>query len=807
MPRTFPAHVITDDSALGGSVIERSLRFNRNDNAYLSRTPSSAGNRKTWTFSTWVKLGQTGVNSSNDPGNGLFLSCGGAGTGLNMALRITNNGYIGIDYYGVGGYYSTGRLRDPSAWYHCVWVMDTTESTSDNRMKVYVNGNLFYNNSMSLSQNADTPINNNSLTTIGVYPYDTSHAYRLDAYLTEVHFVDGYAYDSSYFGHTESQTGLWRPKKYEGAYGTNGFHLDFSDNSSTTTLGIDKSPNGNDFTLNNFSVSAGAGNDSLEDTPTNNYPTLNLIFKNGSSYESNGTIENGVLAHSSVGSVTNAYANVTLPTVGQYYWEVRMSSINSASLGIMEAGGNINRSILYNNDGTISQDNASAQSGLGSWSGGDIIGIAYYGADTTLATHYAKIQFYRNGSAQGSALNLTTWTNPYIPFSRINAYADFNFGQRPFDYTPPIGFGKLSARDIIPTSPSIIRPQKHFETLLYTGTGSSNSVTGLEFAPDFIWARRRSSPDGHHFLLIDSVRGGSKSLQSNTNDSENSNANRDMTFLKDGIRWNSDTGNANASGESYVVWCWKGGGAAVSNTNGDITSSVSVNEEAGFSIVSYSGNGGNGQTVGHGLSKAPQWIMLKSRTAGSNWRVWSHALATDGSKRLILDQDNVSEDAGFLYDTAPSSTVFTLGNSDNAWNVNSGTYIAYCWHEVPGYSKFGKYDPNQSDDGPFVNLGFKPAWIMVKAMGQIYSGVNGNWYIIDSSRDASNPTSRTLAPNQDYDEDTGWPSSGLLDILSNGFKVRTSSLAFNSTTSSSFAYFAFAEQPGTTPFGTFANPR
>ena len=205
--------------------VERSLRFARDDNHYLTRTPSSAGNRKTFTFSAWVKLGQTGINTTNDPGNGLFLSCGAGSTAANMTLRITNNGYIGVDYYGVGGYYSSDRLRDPSAWYHCVWVMDTTESTAANRFKVYVNGNLIYNNQLGLSQNADTPLNNNSATTIGAYSYNTSHVYRLDAYLAEVNFIDGQAYDPTYFAETNAATGQWNPKKYEGSYGTNGFYL------------------------------------------------------------------------------------------------------------------------------------------------------------------------------------------------------------------------------------------------------------------------------------------------------------------------------------------------------------------------------------------------------------------------------------------------------------------------------------------------------------------------------------------------------------------------------------------------------
>ena len=168
----------------------------------------------------------------------------------------------------------------------------------------------------------------------------------------------------------------------------------------------------------------------------------------------------------------------------------------------------------------------------------------------------------------------------YVRFDKDSWTQSANAG---VDYTWQLSEGRS-----IGVKPTVLRPQRHFETLIYTGTGSSNSVTGLEFSPDFIWAKRRDT-GGHHHLLVDTIRGGTKSLMSNNTDAENSNANRDMTFLANGIRWNSNTGNANASGGTYVVWCWKAGGTAVSNSDGTITSSVSVNKDAGFSITTYTG--------------------------------------------------------------------------------------------------------------------------------------------------------------------------------------------------------------------------
>ena len=317
----------------------------------------------------------------------------------------------------------------------------------------------------------------------------------------------------------------------------------------------------------------------------------------------------------------------------------------------------------------------------------------------------------------------------------------------------------------------------------------SMSFSGLNFQPDWIWQKNRTTSSSHFHYLFDSVRGGTQGLQSNTNGAEFTGANPNITFTSNGYDMRaSDGGQGNASGANYVSWNWNAGGSTVTNNDGAISSQVRVNTTAGFSITAYSGNGSNAQTVGHGLGVAPDVIILKARGASQNWRVWHRSLAADGSKRLILDATNASENAGFLNDTAPTSTVFTLGNSDDAWNASGGTYIVYLFSEVAGYSKFGSYTGNGSSDGTFNFTGFRPAWVMIKRTSSTDS-----WLIMDNKRDINNVVGNTLAANSSGTEnaDTGGIPT---DFLSNGFKCRGSGGDFNGS-GQTYVYFAFAESP------------
>jgi len=820
MARAFIPHVVTEDSALGGSFLERSLRFNDADSAYLTRTPSSAGDRRTWTWSGWVKRANAETNMN------LFSVRESAS--VRTIIRLTD----GLDFLDddINFRLKTNQVfRDSTAWYHFVIVSNTTDSTSSNRLKVYVNGEQITSFSTSTypSQNYEGQINNTYAHALGREGAQNND--YLEGYMAEVNFVDGQAYDPSYFGYTEFQTGIWKPKRYTGTYGTNGFYLNFSDNSGTsaTTMGRDSSGNGNNFTPNNLAVS-----DSMIDTPTNNFP---MMFSDISSPSLPATITEAGLRVQGPTSHSDRYERTIggMPNSGKYYVEVKCVHVGArGTVGMYDAherggstdGGTSNWFTFGNHNGGYNTSwTRPNYSQFGTFQTGEYMTIA-------LDMDNGKIWLNRNAAIDTTAAPRITdvnTSNPdrhytwfYRETSSDRSTSEFNFGQQPYNFTPPDGFKPLSTNNF-PTqqTPHVISPKKHFDTLLYTATGNAMSVTGLEFKPDLIWQKRRDSTGGSHFhYLFDSVRGGRYGLQSNTNGAEfDSTSDTNIVFKEGGFDMAASSGGqGNAASGTYVAWCWKAGGGVATNTNGNITSSVSVNEEAGFSIVSYTGNGSNGQTVGHGLSQAPKWIILKARDATQNWRVWHHSLASDGSKRLILDQTNISEDAGFLNDTAPTSTVFTLGNADDAWNANSAKFIAYCWHEVPGFSKFGVYKGNASSNGPYIHLGFRPAWIMIKNIG---NSTNRHWCIIDATRYTFNKSSSAEVlfaddgqvesyANNNYGQ---FGSKAAIDILSNGFKIREPDTSGVYTQlnrdNTDLVYMAFADQPGSTAYDTETNAR
>ena len=257
-----------------------------------------------------------------------------------------------------------------------------------------------------------------------------------------------------------------------------------------------------------------------------------------------------------------------------------------------------------------------------------------------------------------------------------------------------------------------------------------------------------------------------------------------QSFNTDGFTLGENDQN-NKSSQNCVAWQWKANGGTTTSGGSDDTVSTSAhqaNTTAGFSIVTYSGTGTQGHTVAHGLGVALEVIFLKARNKSQNWRVFHHKTASDGTKRLILDQTNAQEDAAFLNDTAPSSTVFTLGASDDAWNASDGTYVAYCFAPIKGYSKFGSYTGNGNADGTFVYTGFKPAWVMVKA-----TDGTANWDITTAAISQNQIDERLRANLANAEE-----SSGYVDFLSNGFKMRNTN---GSQNNGSYIYMAFAEHP------------
>ena len=336
-------------------------------------------------------------------------------------------------------------------------------------------------------------------------------------------------------------------------------------------------------------------------------------------------------------------------------------------------------------------------------------------------------------------------------------------------------------------------PTSFFNTVLYTGNGTTDhAITGVGFQPDWTWLKKRNNADDH--ILQNVVIGATKYLIANSTAVEGTYAEGFKSFDSDGFTL-GNANNTNQNTHTFVAWNWKAGGSASSNSDGDITSSVSANTTAGFSIVSYTGTG-SAATVGHGLSFTPELIFTKRRNSTQQW--FTYTTTTGSGKALFLDSDSAISNQAAAYNNNPTSTVINYG-TDVAVNGSSDTFIAYCFHSVKGYSKIGSYTGNGNADGAFVYTGFKPAFLIVK----ISSGQN-EWTMRDNKRDVDNSTNHTLYPNLNNAEAGG--SGEGIDFLSNGFKLRLSAGSLNGN-NSTYIYMAFAESPFVNSNGIPTNAR
>ena len=325
---------------------------------------------------------------------------------------------------------------------------------------------------------------------------------------------------------------------------------------------------------------------------------------------------------------------------------------------------------------------------------------------------------------------------------------------------------------------TISKPGLHFNTVLYTGNGGTQSITGVGFQPDWTWIKERNTAVSHQ--VFDVIRGATKRLYPDDTSAENTNADSLTAFDSDGFSLGS-AGSTNGNSDTYASWNWKANGTGSANTDGSINSTVSANTTAGFSIVSYNGTGANA-TVGHGLGVTPEMFIIKDRTYGTanDWFIYNKNIGA--TKYLRLNDIGGQASSSTLYqDTDPTSSVFSIGTNGNI-NTNGNNYIAYCFAEKKGYSKFGSYTGNGNADGAFVYTGFKPAVVIFKT----YT-TNGGWQIYDNKRNNGNPTAKFLVPSSNAAEASG---SNDIDFLSNGFKTRTTN---NPGTTDSFIYMAFGQ--------------
>jgi len=780
-----------------GYQISRSLRFNSADTTYLNRTPASAGNRQIWTWSAWVKRSGVGADQA------IFF----AGTsGNNNTIRFNTDETMYVFRYDgsiTWGLSTTQVFRDFSAWYHIVVAYDSTQATSTNRVKLYVNGTQVtaFTSSTYPSLNLNSDVNNTVDHRIG----NNSGSNYFNGYETETYLIDGQALTPSSFGETNTQTGVWQPKAYSGSYGTNGFKLNFENNSNTTaaTLGADSSGNGNNWTPNNFSVTAGAGNDSLVDSPTSyggdsgaggevrgNYCTWNPLSVYGSS-SVNGNLDTTVTG-SGFGGNPVALGSIGVSS-GKWYWEITPITGAGFMIGISDNAGPYNaRSYgsaygwgYYFSNGNKYNNGTNSAYGA-TYTQNDVIGVA-------LDMDAGTLTFYKNGTSQGvaySGLNTGRTVTAMVSdgSGSVNQIYYANFGQRPFAYTAPSGFKALCTQNLpTPTIGATTATQagKFFNPVLYTGNGTGQSITGVGFQPDWVWIKGRSGSTDHAWY--DAVRGVQKQIESNNTGAETTESTGLTAFGSDGFT----TGlllQLNTISATYVAWNWIASGSTVSNTAGVITSTVSANTTSGFSVLTYSGGNLTSATIGHGLGVAPSMVIVKRRNAVDDWRTYH--VSVGATKYMDLNTTAAAATATVVWnDTAPTSTVFTVGNSASV-NASGGTYVAYCFAEVAGYSKFGSYTGNGSTDGPFVFTGFRPAFVLVKN-----SSTTGKWVLMDTSRGLYNVMSGTNALYPNLSDAEGTDSANReMDFLSNGFKLRCTGGDANGS-GNTIIYMAFASSP------------
>ena len=541
--------------------IERSLRFDPND-TYMERTPSSAGNRLKWTLSCWVKRSNLGATngarilSAYNDSNGEYQS----------AIKFRYNDKLQIFNAPSGtadtNLQTNALFRDVSAWYHIVVAVDMTQSTASDRVNLYINGvqETSFSTENYGSQNTSWWFNNNSEQSIGRGGAYNSQYFG--GYLAEFNLIDGLQLTPASFGETNILTGQWNPKKYTGSYGTNGFYLNFSDNSGTTatTLGKDYSGNGNNYTPYGFSVSAGVGNDSLEDTPTNNFCTLNSLVAYTTNYAtfSNGNLDFNLAA----GSTQQALGTFLIPKTGKWYVEYVFSSggglasvsvRNPVTLNTVSLNG---IAILEFTNGTTQMraDNSYLESATQTYGDGDIVGIKI---DQDAGT----VQFTVDGSNASTAINLSQASDTsdlVFAVSRSQGGSpavagSVNFGQRPFSYLPT-GYKALNSQNL--SDPTILFPDKHFESVIYTGNGGSQTIT-YNYLPDWAWIKSRSSGDSH--FLMDSVRGIGQQLATDDTSNEANGSAKFTGYTSTGYTLNTSDGSLNANSSNYVSWGWNAG--------------------------------------------------------------------------------------------------------------------------------------------------------------------------------------------------------------------------------------------------------
>ena len=803
--------------------IERSIRMD-GSNGYLTRTPTSTGNRKIWTWSGWVKRTRLDNNdyiftctsqSGNDGIAALYWKSG------NNKLQF----YFDTDGSNPYGDVNNRDYRDVGSWYHIVWQVDASNTTH----RIWVNG-VEENITGGQPPNYSYAMNRSGyVQTMGTQGWD-GNTNRAHMYFAECHYSDGYKYEASDFGEINSETGVWSPKKVAINYGTNGFYLNFSDNSNNTaaTLGKDYSGNGNNWTPNGISVSAGVGNDSLEDTPTNNFCTLNRLNNIQYNATYNTIMEEGGLLMRGGDNV--AGATMTYPKSGKWYCEFsKYGNGFSQGVSVVRADTDIRnldgvtshaskvtlttypellvRGTNVSNNGTAWENDANA-----------VIGVAvdmdngamYFAINNT----WINSGDPTSGSSKTGAVatDLLTVNNGYHYVApqgyngNNNSGMYANFGQRPFTYTAPTGYKTLCTKNL--PDPAFKNSTKHFETLLYTGDNTSNNqITGLNFAPDFVWLKRRDSSVSHG--LFDTVRGARKLLYSDSTNTENQYGSL-HTFNSDGFRLTTG-GEGNASGGSYVAWNWNAGATdgktytvkVVSDSGNKYrfddfgTSAVTLDlAEGGTYIFDQSDSSNSGHPLRFSTTSNG------THGGGSEYTTGVTTSGTPGSSGAYT-QIVVAASAPTLYYYCTqhsgmggqANTNSTLGSS----NFDGAIQSVVKANATAGFSIVGYVGNGQNNTDVTIGhgLGVTPAMVIVKKRDS--GGSEGQWTVLHQKL--------TSGKNIFLQTYTGEGSyiNYIKSMGSSTFTVRTNDASAGRVNRSGNNYIAyvFADVEGFSKFGSY----
>ena len=792
----------------GDYEVANSLRFEEGDEAFLSRT-QDAGNRRTWSFSVWFKRGKTG-GANNTANKDVFA---GAIDNDNM-VRIADDALQFYTYDGSAdyGFISSARVRDTTAWSHALFVFNTTSSTAAHRQRIYLNGVELTDIATDYGvpdQDFEGLFNSAGAHTIGK---GIGSGYEHFAgYLAEINFIDGVAKTPSDFGEF-GDYGEWKPIKYAGSYGNEGYYLDFKSSgvgtAGTTTIGADRSGNGNHWTSTNV-----AATDQMPDTPSNNFCTINSL-----DVETADKLKEGSLQ---LEPGLNRSRATFAVTTGKWYFEVLLkdqsnSNVQIGIAGVVHniAGDTANEYVRINHpsangNGIILKLGGTDTDNLGAVANGNIIGVAFDMGEQ-------EISFLVNNSAIASdstdvdfsgLSNNGTMTPHFVNQngrrSVVNFGQDSSFagnktagnnadggGQGDFFYAPPSGYLALCTKNLTACA---VTPSEHFSVLLNAGDSSADEAFTTGFQTDWVWSFIRSTDASHE--MVDSVRGVTKVLMSDTDANETTDAESLQVFNSDGFTLGTNSGGWNRDSRTYVYYSWKGGTAfsndASATSVGSIDSAGKVNAVAGFSIIGYTGNGTNGATVAHGLSKKPEmiWVKNRSKSNGESWCVYVSAGGLDATDQLQLNSNAAFSDTADAWnDTEPTTSVFSISGDDRT-NDDGETFIAYCFHSVDGYCKVGSYVGNAADDAPFVYTGFRPKWVMYKKVAG-----SASWFIVDTARNTVNKAFLNLSPDTATDENTSGAGQTELFILSNGFKPGGAGGDANGN-NEPYIYLAFAETP------------